>query len=202
MKINTIEVSGFEGALYGMRLPYESNAKSDSGWIDDTYIIGENDMKLCQRLIKAGPEHRKFLRMIHVQAEIVAPRYWLVQLSTYKVGTVCNSSSTMHLITKRHLGEDDFSADWEDIKDHVAKINDLIDMYNKNDQYEDKKYYFERIKALLPESFMQKIVWDANYETIYTMYRQRKLHRLKEWNGDNGFCPWAETLPYFKDFFL
>ena len=199
MKIKTIEVNGFEGALYGARMPYESHAKADSRWIDDTFIIGENDMGLCQRLIKAGPEHRKFLRMIHVQAEINAPRYWMTQLDTYKVGTVRNSSSTMHLITKRHLGEDDFSADWNDIKEHVGKINDLIDMYKQNDQFEDKQYYFERIKAMLPESFMQRIVWDANYEVVYTMYRQRKMHRLKEWRE---FCNWCETLPFFKEFFL
>lgn len=416
MKIKTIEVSGFEGALYGMRLPYESNAKSDSGWIDDTYIIGENDMKLCQRLIRAGSEHRKFLRMIHVQAEIIAPAYFIAELTTYKIGTTMNSSSLQHLGTKRAYtiqdfeiddervykildwqstdykskhplifledGKDDFkiykcgdreykifkngrivscaysvtdkvgnrtkhfdekevkftqnpegyyycnlggrrfkerwqvhrlvafvwkpegyspdmnvdhidnrkgnnhadNLQWISLSDNIKKghedgcfgkeellhhnyqqfkkgimndiemrklidndyesgltmseiarkhkinfstvwgyvsgqmkcqnyelfdycliwehtldkINQLRETYKETDDYD----YFRRMRQMIPQSFRYHIMLDLNYENIYTIYNQRKNHRLKEWSGENGFCEWAETLPYFKDFFL
>ena len=95
MKFERTHVYNFEEALYGMRLPLMSHSKSDSvscvlaecgecpfddgpydqcGMTD--YIIGPNDMDLCQRLISAGPEHRKFLRQISVAVTITAPLYW------------------------------------------------------------------------------------------------------------------------------
>ena len=219
IEIKTIGVWGFEGAIKGMRMPYENFDKSDStvchglecaeceGIIKTKgdccragYRIDKNDMKLCKKLIKSGSEHRKFLRMIHVQAEVRAPRYWLTELDTYKIGTVRNSSSTMHLITKRLLTTDDFSNDCDRhaMQCMIAEINELIDVHNDPDTPNDmRNEYFAEIKQLLPESFMQRIMWDANYECLFSIYHQRKNHRLTEWRE---FCKWIESLPYMEDF--
>ena len=223
IEIKTIGVWGFEGSLRGCRMPYESFDKSDSGYgcIDENtkcdnckglyakeycggygFYIGPNDMALCKKLIKAGSEHRKFLRMIHVQCEIRAPRYWLTELDTYKVGTVRNSSSTMHLITKRELTIDDFTADGYARFDLENTIIPIINKHirNYNEGIVNKSDAFCAIKQLLSESFMQRIIWDANYEVLLNIYHQRKNHRLIEWSGENGFCSWIRTLPYMEDF--
>ena len=225
--IKTIGVWGFEGAIRGMRMPYESFGKSDSKqckemsecyqcikWkhcpFDDSlkgYSIGKNDMELAKSLISGGSEHRKFLRMIHVQAEVKAPRYFTQELATYKVGTAMNSSSTMHLITKRVLTLDDFShdeEDTEDLKQVIDILNRLItdyQTYSKRPDAENKKNkingIFKRIKGILPESFMQKFVFDCNYEVLLNIYRQRKNHRLSEWHT---FSDWILGLPYMEEF--
>lgn len=225
IEISKTWVGGFEGAIIGMRNPYMSHEKSDSGWdahcsLDAGYQnceacpwehmncelayyrIGKNDMALCKKLIKAGSEHRKFLRMIHVQCEIRAPRYWLTELDTYKVGTVRNSSSTMHLITKRELTIDDFTADGYARFDLENTIIPIINKHirNYNEGIVNKSDAFCAIKQLLSESFMQRIIWDANYEVLLNIYHQRKNHRLIEWSGENGFCSWIRTLPYMKEF--
>lgn len=222
IEIKTIGVWGFEGSLRGCRMPYESFDKSDSGYgcIDENtkcdnckglyakeycgaygFYIAPNDMALCKKLIKAGSEHRKFLRMIHVQAEIRAPRYVLTELDTYKVGTVRNSSSTMHLITKRELSINDFSreggASTGALESIIDTLNMLIRCYNLSSDAGLKQQWFMTIKQLLPESFMQRIIWDANYEVLMSIYHQRKNHRLTEWRE---FCDWVESLPYMEDF--
>lgn len=214
-------VGGFMGALRGMRNPYMSHVKGDSrycdpvcngcgyigscGWPDVTYdderfYIGDADMALCKKLIKAGPEHRKFLRMIHVQADVLAPRYWWVEMDKYKY-VEANSSSTMHLITKRELTIDDFSSD-----DAIAKasLNKIIPLLNHNiKMYEASKHgadgikYFRTIKQLLPESYNQLRTIDTNYECLLSIYHQRHAHNLPEWHE---FCEWIGGLPYMGDF--
>lgn len=222
IEIKTIGVTGLEGAVRGARMPYESHAKSDSGyktWIVPTevgnfrykeYEIGEADLALLKKLVKGGPEHRKFLRMIHVQFDIRMPRYIATELDTYKVGTVKNSSSTMHLITKRPLTLNDFSYEEEGKEDTeliVGMLNKLIAEYNTYSKRPDeekkqgkKRGIFRRIKQLLPEGFMQMATYDMNYETLIAIYHQRKNHRLSEWSGENGFCKWVLSLPYMKEF--
>ena len=205
IKINTIGVWGFEGAIRGMRMPYESFDKSDS-YIEggyemyygekggSTFIIEENDMALCKKLIKGGSEHRKFMRMIHVQAEVRAPRYFWQEADKYK-WIEANSSSTMHLITKRELTQDDFSMNertFECMKDLNDCLNRLIDEYNST---KDERCFIA-IKQLLPESYNQLRMIDTNYECILNIYRQRKNHRLTEWRE---FCKWIESLPYMEE---
>ena len=234
IEIKTIGVFGFEGALRGMRNPYESHEKSDSGkcpencarcvygseepydsedenlkdesWyscIEDNlnlpHSIGKNDMALCKKLIKGGSEHRKFLRMIHVQADVIAPRYWWQEFDTYKVGTVANSSSTMHLIGKRELTIDDFTANIYSRFDLEHTIIPIINKHIRNykEGIIDKPTALHSIKQILPESFLQLRTVDFNYETAMTMYRQRKNHRLQEWCD---FSRWIESLPYMKEF--
>ena len=234
IKIDNVDVFGFEGAIRGMRNPYMSHEKKDScienrnyesprckdcryGEYDEhrcempyfdkevylygvQYIIGNNDLKLCKKLIKAGPEHRKFLRMIHVQADVLAPRYWWAEMDKYKY-VEANSSSTMHLITKRELTLDDFSTDgsydseWR--KSVIVALNSIITSYNVTEAKEIKDGIFRTLKQLLPESYNQLRTIDTNYETLLNIYMQRKNHRLSEWIV---FCGWCLTLPYFSEF--
>ena len=222
IKISNIQTFGFEGAIRGMRNPYMSHGKSDSDMassIDSEYgcpfedgcfhddcnyctrfCIGENDLELCKRLIKAGPEHRKFLRMIHVQADVLAPRYWWAEMDKYKY-VEANSSSTMHLITKRELTLDDFSMDgacdtnWR--ISVITAINSIIRSYNGTNDKEAKDSIFRSLKQLLPESYNQLRTIDTSYECLLSIYHQRKNHRLTEWKE---FCNWIESLPYMSEF--
>ena len=111
MKFENTQVFNFEGALRGMRNPKNSWTKSDSYYDDDKYVIGENDMKLATTLTKAGSEHRKFLRQIFVSVDITAPLYWWKEFDTYKVGTVANSTSTMHKLASTPITIDCFETD-------------------------------------------------------------------------------------------
>lgn len=224
IEIKTIGVWGFEGSLRGCRMPYESFDKSDSGYgcIDENtkcdnckglyakeycgaygFYIGPNDMALCKKLIKGGSEHRKFLRMIHVQADVTAPRYFWQEADKYK-WIEANSSSTMHLITKRKLVLDDFSYDDTEngaayITDFLneSPINTLIERYNDERYHDEKEGIFRTIKILLPESYNQMRTIDTNYECLLSVYYQRKNHRLSEWRE---FCDFIESLPYMKEF--
>ena len=165
-----------------------------------TFIIGEADMKLCKNLIKAGSPDRKFLRMIHVQADVTAPLYWWKEYDTYKVGTVANSCSTMHTIHKRDLTIDDFSHEHLDdtfgktaLIESIRVINNARAYYNES---KSKEVWYAMIQ-LLPSSFNQMRTIDLNYENLFSIYHQRKNHKLDEWRE---FCKWIETLPYMKEF--
>lgn len=164
-----------------------------------TFIIGEADIKLCKNLIKAGSPDRKFLRMIHVQADVTAPLYWWKEYDTYKVGTVANSCSTMHTIHKRDLTLDDFSYEHL-IPVALDCLNETIKTINTARQFvvdmKLKEDWWQMIQ-LLPSSFNQMRTIDLNYETLLSIYRQRKSHKLDEWRD---FCKWIETLPYMKEF--
>ena len=120
IKVEAIEVFGIEGAMRGMRNPLNSWDKADTTVSDDILEIGENDLNLATRLIKAGTEHRKFLRMIHVQMDVIAPLYWWKEADTYKVGTTTNSCSTMHKIAAKEFTLDDSP---ETIRYRQTKIN-------------------------------------------------------------------------------
>lgn len=221
IKIEDVEVMGMRKAIKGMRNAMNSWDKSDSGlsgcyeMICDLcpykssdsfecdnkfhFIIGEADMKLAKRLIKAGSSDRKFLRMIHVQANVTAPLYWWKEYDTYKVGTVANSCSTMHTIHKRDLTLDDFSYEHL-IPVALDCLNETIKTINTARQFvvemKLKEDWWQMIQ-LLPSSFNQMRTIDLNYENLLSIYRQRKGHKLDEWRE---FCKWIETLPYMKEF--
>ena len=219
MKFENTEVFNFEGAFRGMRNPLNSWNKSDSVFHYVKYVenacsditaesvdcckLGENDLKLAQSLIKAGSEHRKFLRQIFVSTDITAPLYWWKEADQYKVGTVTNSTSTMHKlastpITRECFEMDDFSklplfdnsTAWEKL---IFDLEKLRKIYNET---KDKRYWKELIR-LLPESWLQKRTITMNYENIYAMIKQRKNHKLSEWS--KSFIEWAESLPYAKE---
>ena len=220
IKIEDVEVMGMRKAIKGMRNAMNSWDKSDSGYMVDEKLdgvqfsyfkIGEKDMELCKNLIKAGSPDRKFMRMIHVQADVTAPLYWWKEFDTYKVGTVANSCSTMHTLHKRDLTLDDFShenliSDSVDIlKDLINTLNDCRDSYINYDkdinlitkEITSKKHIWWQMIQLLPSSFNQMRSIDLDYETLFSIYHQRKCHKLDEWRE---FCKWIETLPYMKEF--
>ena len=218
MKFENTEVWGFEHALRGLRNPKNSWNKSDSYYDDNNnFVIGENDMKLAQTLIKAGNEHRKFMRQIFVSVDITAPLYWWKEFDTYKVGTVANSTSTMHKITSQPITLDCFEIDDYDRNLSLAdnpKDDDGLDnistfeediiyvLENIRQKYletKDKRYWKELVRWL-PESWLQKRTITMNYENVRNMYFQRRNHKLTEWS--ESFIKWVESLPYAEELIM
>ena len=112
LKVERVSVVNMENAIRGARNPMNSWARMDSYYNEKgEYILGENDLSLATRLAKAGSDHRKFLRQIIVSMDITAPLYWWKEFDTYKVGTVANSTSTMHKIQAKEFSREDFSSD-------------------------------------------------------------------------------------------
>ena len=215
IKVENIEVFGIEGAMRGMRNPLNSWDKADTTVSDDILEIGENDLNLATRLIKAGTEHRKFLRMIHVQMDVIAPLYWWKEADTHKVGTTTNSCSTMHKIAAKEFTLDDFSHehlidDQDDFENENGQVSsykdflyyDVLDVLNTaRRQYletKDKKYWWQMIQ-LLPSSYNQRRTWDMSMETLLSILHQRKNHKLDEWNEFRDIC--LEQVPYLKEFY-
>ena len=208
IKFEYTQVMNLEGAIRGMRNPLNSWDKSDSEWVGDVNYnlvidIGPNDLNLMKRLIKAGSDHRKFMRQILVSVDITAPLYWWKEFDTYKVGTVSNSCSTMHKITSKPIELSDFSIDDFNIDDDYNEIA-LSDMFinvvadceelrKKYLETKDKKYWRGLIQ-LLPSSYNQRRTITFNYEVLYNIYGSRRNHKLDEWSI--GFMEWIESLPY------
>lgn len=227
IKFENTNVMNFDGAFRGMRNPLNSWDKSDSeicghnllreecppgglgckyygDYEGVCYCIGPNDLNLAQRLIKAGSDHRKFLRQIFVSVDITAPIYWFKEFDTYKVGTVANSCSTMHKIHAKPIELSDFSIDDFYIEDEGLDLRDYF--YNvvadceslrlKYLETKDKKYWRGLIQ-LLPESYNQKRTVTLNYETLRNIYGSRRNHKLDEWSI--GFMEWIDSLPYAEE---
>lgn len=207
MKFENTEVWGFKHAIRGMRNPLESWSKSDT-FINgncgtdcscencsqtEGIEIGERDLFLMQKLIKSGPEHRKFLRQIFVSVDITAPLYWWKEFDTYKIGTVSNSTSTMHKLASTPITMDCFENGEMLYSFTIAELE-----MNRLKYLETKdKNEWKRLIVNLPESWLQKRTITMNYENILNMYRQRKNHKLTEWS--KSFCDWVKTLPYAEE---
>ena len=204
MKFENTQVFGLDGAIRGMRNPLNSWSKSDTTInACDEVVIGPQDLKLMQTLIRGGSEHRKFMRMIHVQVDVTMPRYFWSELDTYHFNTK-NSCSTMHTLlnTDKPITKDLFVYCNEDLPlltVIITKLEEMRIQYRSGllDQ-RDKDRLLLRAKRLLPEGFLQKRTWDTNYEEIRNIYHQRKNHRLKE-EWQNTFCSWVTSLPYFTE---
>lgn len=199
IKFETNDVWGFEWAFKGMRNPMNSWDKSDSNWLFQE--IGENDLALARKLIAAGSEHRKFLRQIYVSVDITAPLYFFKEFDQYKVGTVTNSTSTMHKIHAKEFTLDDFSHEHLDYIS-LGYLYKLIDHLNyvREDYLETKsKDKWWQMIQLLPSSYNQTRTVTMTYENIYTMRQQRKGHKLDEWRID--FFNWSDELPHLKELF-
>ena len=201
INIELLEMSGIGSAINGMRNPMNSWSKGDSYYIlpDDTEFhihIGPNDHDLMMKLRNAGTDHRKFMRMIVVYADITAPLYWWKEFDTYKVGTVANSCSTMHKIADKEFTLDDFSI--EHLTDGnrqgfeqcvLSALNTARENFLET---KDKLWWWQMIQEL-PSSYNQKRTVMLNYEVLANIYESRKNHKLDEWRD---FCKWAETLSY------
>ena len=223
MKFSNTSVMNFENAFRGLRNPKNSWNRSDSYQSDFTndgkngFVIGANDMKLAQTLIKAGNEHRKFMRQIFVSVDITAPLYWWKEFDTYKVGTVANSTSTMHKLATTPITLDCFEIDDYDRNLSLAdnpKDDDGLDnistfeediiyvLENIRQKYletKDKRYWKELVRWL-PESWLQKRTITMNYENVRNMYFQRRNHKLTEWS--ESFIKWVESLPYAEELIM
>lgn len=215
IKIENIDVYGFETAIRGMRNPMNSWDKSD------TYVefycescasecergkmtgegctfVGDDDLDLMKRLFKAGTEHRKYMRMINVTFDCYAPLYWWKEFDTYKVGTVANSCSTMHKIHAKEFELDDFSHEHLDLF-NVAHLEELIKVLNsmRNEFILDKnKHFWWQMIQLLPSSYNQRRTVQLNYEVAVNIIRQRKNHKLDEWHY---MVDVLMDLPYMKE---
>ena len=193
IKIENIDVYGFETAIRGARNPMNSWDRMDSCYNNGEFEIGENDYKLLKNLTIAGPEHRKWNRMVTVTMDITAPLYFLKEWDTYKVGTVANSCSTMHKIQAKKFEMSDFSVEHlrslRVMHEVIDELNFYRDKFNKNKKKED---WWEMIQ-LLPTSYNQKRTVHLNYEVLGTIYHQRRHHKLNEWVE---FCDTIKTLPY------
>ena len=204
LKVSNIEVWGFEHALRGMRNPKNSWHKNDSQYVQDglvtKYRIGPNDLKLARTLIKAGPEHRKFVRQIFVSMDIEAPLYWWKEFDTYKISTTANSCSTMHKIHDKELTLDDFSCEHLD-ELSLASMQHTLDRLNGNREMflktKEKHYWWQMIQ-LLPTSYMQKRTVTMTYETAYNMEHQRDHHKLDEWHV---MVDVIRALPNYQELF-
>lgn len=208
LKIENTEVVGWEHAIRGMRNPMNSWDKSDSKWVtfrwfdedihDEEFQVGGNDLELMKKLSNAGSDHSKYLRMITVYVDIVAPLYFWKEFDTYKVGTVRNSCSTMYKIQAKEFTPRDFS--FENLTDSVCGCAlDIIEELNKQRilylDSNDKKYWWNMIQ-LLPSSYNQKSTVMMNYQVLKNIYHSRKNHKLDEWHT---FCHWIEELPYAEE---
>jgi hypothetical protein len=220
LKVENVEVLGWEAAIRGMRNPMNSWEKSDSHYecheydklsddcqkvyLLDEYIPGPNDLNLMTRLRNAGTDHRKFMRMITVYLDITAPLYWWKEFDTYKVGTVANSCSTMHKIAAKEFTLDDFSHEHlsdfsshpENVQDPLTILSSTIKTLNScRECYikEKDNFFWWQMIQLLPSSYNQKRTVMLNYEVLANMYKSRRNHKLDEWHT---FCDWIESLPY------
>lgn len=214
LKIENIEIMGWEAAIRGMRNPMNSWHRGDTEfhggvvrfdtcnerWEDNGHMmsLGSNDLDLMTRLCNAGTDHRKFMRMITVYLDITAPLYWWKEFDTYKVGTVANSCSTMHKIAAKEFTLDDFSHEHLQ-EDSVAVLESVIHTLNvhrewfNNKVLDDPKIDWWQMIQLLPSSYNQRRTVMLNYEVLANIYKSRRNHKLDEWHT---FCDWIESLPY------
>lgn len=203
IKITNAEVCGWDAAIRGMRNPMNSWDKSDSKHWRETIVgheveyrvVGRNDLTLMKKLVEAGSDHAKFMRMINVTMDVTAPLYWWKEFDTYKVGTVANSCSTMHKIADKEFTLEDFSHEHlmqgglECIKNLCKDLNMCREQYLAK---HDKEWWWQMIQ-LLPSSYNQLRTVQLNYAVLRSMYHARRNHKLDEWRD---FCSWVESLPY------
>lgn len=211
IKFEHTQVLNFEGAFRGLRNPLESWDKSDSyeeyldyPWEMNPFKIGENDLALAQKLIKAGPDHRKFLRQIFVSVDITAPLYWWKEMDQYRVAVVSNSCSTMHKIHSKPIELSDFSIDGCYLEEGDCYLSEYFSLAIADCEYLRKKYldtkdkkYWRALIQFLPSSYNQKRTITLNYETLRNIYGSRRNHRLTEWS--EGFISWIDSLPYAEE---
>ena len=200
IKLERTSVMNLENAIRGARNPMNSWNRMDSSYDEEgNYVLGENDLGLAKRLASAGSDHRKFLRQIFVSVDITAPLYWWKEFDTYKVGTVANSTSTMHKIHAKPFERADFSCDRLD-EGGLAALDSLVVYLEEQRKMfcEDKtnKQSWHNMIQLLPSSYNQMRTVTMNYENLINMYYARKTHKLAEWHT---YCDWIESLPYAGD---
>ena len=202
LKVERISVMNMENAIRGARNPLNSWARMDSYYNEKgDFVLGENDLSLATRLAKAGSDHRKYLRQIMVSMDITAPLYWWKEFDTYKVGTVANSTSTMHKIQAKEFTRDDFSCEkltGKSVEVMDAVIAALEEERLKFIETKDKANWINMIQ-LLPSSYNQMRTVTMNYEVLINIYYARRTHKLSEWHV---LCEEIKKLPYAENLIL
>lgn len=235
IKFENTEVFNFEGAIRGMRNPLNSWDKSDS-YIKENcnecqhksdysvckhnpihkcfdVVIGENDLALMKKLIKAGSDHRKFMRQIFVCVDIVGPSFWWPEFDTYKVATVRNSCSKMHKIHVKSFEKSDFSYEGTDslinkgdprlsakVRNHVENTLEILEFLRVRFNETKDKDYWRALIENLPHGYNMRATITLNYETLYNIYGSRRNHKLGEWAI--GFMDWIKSLPYAEELII
>lgn len=188
--------------------------RSDYGGdIYEVALLGPNDLDLAQRLILAGNEHAKFMRQIFVSVDITAPLYWWKEFDTYKVGTVANSTSTMHKLSAQSITMDMFEFNNLDVvvdtytsphggesirifNDYVEDIVDMCENLRLKFKETGDAAYWKALIQILPNAYLQTRTVTMSYANLRNIYFQRQHHKLAEWSL---FCDWILTLPYSKE---
>lgn len=184
----------WEIIIEGMRNPKNSWDRIDSTF-DGWFELGDNDHGLMTTLDEGGPVHAKYRRMIPVYVTINAPLYWWKEFDTYKVGTVCNSCSTMHKIHSKEFTMDDFSNE-HFVNGSLYLMEAIIAHLNICRKWfleDGSKTWWWQLIQTLPTSYNQKRTVMLNYEVLVNIYKWRRNHKLDEWHT---FCDWIEGLPY------
>ena len=197
LKVERTSVMNMENAIRGARNPMNSWARMDSSFDENgNFVLGANDLDLAKRLAHAGTDHRKFLRQIFVSVDITAPLYWWKEFDTYKVGTVANSTSTMHKIHTKKFERDDFSHDRLD-EGGLAALDAVITyLESEREKFvadkSDRQSWHNMIQ-MLPSSYNQMRTVTMNYENLINIYYARRAHKLAEWHV---LCDCIMSLPY------
>ena len=214
MKFENTETFNWQGSLRGMRNPMNSWERSDSTF--NPLMIGTNDLGLAQRLVRAGNEHMKFMRQIFISVDITAPLYWWKEFDTYKVGTVANSTSTMHKLAAAPITKEVFDFDGLDLivaegtaphssgweyrfEDYIEDIVTMCETLRLKYIETNNKFYWRALIQILPSAFLQTRTVTMSYANLRNIYFQRKNHKLKEWHQ---FCDWITTLPYANELII
>lgn len=202
IKLERTSVMNLENAIRGARNPLSSWDRSDSFYDGEgNFVLGEADLALARRLAVSGSDHRKYLRQVFVSVDITAPIYWWKEFDTYKVGTVANSTSTMHKIHSKPFSADDFSHDHL-TEEGRAALDAMISYLEFTRlayvETKDKKYWYDLIQ-LLPSGYNQMRTVTLNYENLINIYYARRSHKLDEWHT---LCDWIKTLPYAEKLIL
>lgn len=186
--------------------------------------LGREDLNLGRRMVLAGTDEGKFARQIFISMDITAPLHWWKEFDTYKIGTVANSESTMHRITKEPITRQKFGFDdptifenyppdlkEEDIDKIIERCEwlrrrylDCIEITKNKDISEETrqlygeyaKHYWRRLIKELPDAWLQKRTVTLNYQVGRAMYFARRFHKQLEWRE---FCDIILTLPYADD---
>lgn len=236
IKIENVEIFGWQASIRGLRSPLNSWDKSDSGYVTEYdegdfdaefYKIGNNDLDLMKKLIAAGSDHSKFMRMINVTCDITAPLYWWSEYDTYKVGTVRNSCSKMHKLLSKPFEMSDFSFDkLPGYKNEVKQFRPDNDITNDKYKYAEKTNVYEEVARPLVDilnemrdSYLncddeeqKKIIWYSILQLLPESYNQRATvqlnyavlrnmyHSRKQHKLDEWrmFCKWIEQLQLSK----
>lgn len=223
IKVDKIDIWGFEHAFRGMRNPMNSWKKSDSkilscGYLEDFdnntcedcifgrgstidycfnsgYFvrIGPKDLELMKKLYKGGPEHRKYLRQIMVSMDILAPLYWWKEFDTYKIGTTANSCSAMHKIHAKEFVVDDFSHDHLD-EFGMAMLANIINYLNEN-----RRYYISTKKREYWWQMIQILPTSYNQLRTVTMNYENVVNIIHQ-RKNHKLTEWNEFVDILSGF--